>query len=154
MNIDVHILLSFVSMLFSIHMLGMQIKEKNPVYNAVCMHNPAELASLFLSSPCMGLKYINIPDSNGQTALHRAVITGQGVIVKILLSNGADCNKKDTLKRTPLHHAVISRNIEIVELLLLRGASIHHRDHATRTPLYYAETFNCPEIVSMLLSYR
>lgn len=154
MNIRLRIMFLFLLNLFSMRMLGMQNEERNPVYAAVCTHNPAELVDLFLSNPHVGLKYINIADKNGQTALHRAAITEQEEMVKLLLSNGAQCNKKDFLARTPLHHAVISRNIIIVKLLLARGASLHCRDMAMHTPLYYAQTFRCPEIVNLLLSYR
>jgi len=154
MNFRLYIMLISALNAFSLPIVGMPAQERNPVYQAVCAYNLADLIDLFLSAPHIALKYVNIPDNYGQTALHRAVITEQTTIVHILLKNGADCNSKDTFRRTPLHHAVISRNAEIVELLLMHGASIHHSDRATHTPLYYAETFRCPEIVNIMSRYK
>jgi len=154
MNNNLNYLLLSVLILFSKQLLGMQTEVKNPVYDAVCAHNVAEVVDLFFSAPHISLRCMNIPDKNGQTALHRAVITNQSDTVKILLVNGADCNKKDIQNRTPLHHAVISGNTEIVKLLLYYRSSPYQRDLATHTPLYYANKFKLPEIVSLLLSYR
>ena len=67
---------------------------------------------------------IDMQDNEGQTALHVAVQTGQGAIVKLLLLSKADLEVRDKGGRTALHLAVLMGEEGILELLLDGKADI------------------------------
>lgn len=72
---------------------------------------------------------INERDSEGFTALHRAVKHMEGETVRRLLSRGANIETRDdTYKRTALHWAASTGQPEILQLLLERGADKEVKD--------------------------
>jgi ankyrin repeat protein len=56
--------------------------------------------------------------------LHRAVITGNEDIVKVLLQHQADVNSRDKNGRTALDLAIDVGHVAIVQILLAHGADI------------------------------
>jgi len=64
---------------------------------------------------------LDVQDSDGQTALHIAVRTGQAPMMKALLRAGADLEVKERAGRTALHLAVVMGEEGLVRLLLLDG---------------------------------
>ncbi|KAL0929893.1 ankyrin repeat and protein kinase domain-containing protein [Colletotrichum truncatum] len=61
---------------------------------------------------------IDMPNSEGFTALHLAVLRRNVAAVEVLLSNGADVEATAPNDRRPLHMAVDERSSDIVQLLL------------------------------------
>ena len=64
---------------------------------------------------------VNSKDSVHMTALHLACISGNAVISRMLLKQGADIRAKSTELMTPLHTAVYHGNSEVAALILRAG---------------------------------
>lgn len=95
----------------------------------------------------------NQPDSFGFTPLMKASKSGHFIIVKELIKNGADVNKKNeiyTISNTPLHVASEGGHVEIVKELLLQGADVNQMDSFDKTPLALAEEEKQEEVVKIL----
>lgn len=78
----------------------------------------------------------------GHTPLHVAVKFGYGKtgaeIVRLLLTKGADLNRKDARGCSPLYYAVKAMNPEITKILIDAGADVNARDNDSTTPLLLA----------------
>jgi WD40 repeat protein len=90
------------------------------------------------------------PDAT--TPLHQAVDEGRSDIVRLLLSQGADVNGRDSDGSTPLHLAASRNNEELVKVLIDKGADVNARDNNGRTPLHLAARNNNKELILLLLS--
>lgn len=77
-------------------------------------------------------------------------------MMKILVSNGADVNKKDTIRnRSPLHHAVelpSKLTTEPLVYLIHNGANVNAKDINGDTPLFFAAGLNNNDAVRILIS--
>jgi len=93
-----------------------------------------ELNSL---SPEERLAKINEPDIFGDTPLHIAAASGVLLLVKYLVSQGADVNARNKAGSTPLHKAMLGGKIPIVEFLLENKAEWVANDSGY-TPFTYA----------------
>lgn len=92
---------------------------------------------------------ISFQDTDGQSALHYASLTGSIEIVRCLLEHGAPVAQRDLLGRTPLH--LFGFRVGPVELQLWRGAAtatfLHENGHdeerlrQTRAPQYEEPDF-------------
>ena len=67
---------------------------------------------------------INLPDNEGRTAIHYAVMSKNSELVESLLKLGSDPNKLTKKKETPLHFAAKYAGLEEVKFLIEHGASI------------------------------
>ena len=56
-------------------------------------------------------------------------------IIKLLLHEGADVNRKDIFNKTALHSAALCNNLEAAQLLLNAGADINIKTNNNKTPL-------------------
>ena len=90
-------------------------------------------------------------DAEGNTALLRAVNSGDTFEVRRLVEAGADVNAASTSGVTPLMNAGGMGNKEVVELLIKKGANVNHRTPGNYTPLMTAALVGQIEIVKMLL---
>ena len=92
-------------------------------------------------------------DSNGDTALQMAVVSGNKDIIKLLIKSGADVNAKNDFNgATTLQMAVTSDNKDIVELLIESGVNnIDEPDKFGYTALMLAAGYNHIEIVKLLI---
>ncbi|OAD75837.1 hypothetical protein PHYBLDRAFT_165817 [Phycomyces blakesleeanus NRRL 1555(-)] len=89
-------------------------------------------------------------DINGQTALHKAVISNHPTILKLLLDNGSRLDLKDNNGRLPLHLAVLHRSIACLSLLL----NYQYRTVNNPTNLDTLWTTTSPTTRSNLLNSR
>uniref|UniRef100_A0A914D403 Uncharacterized protein n=1 Tax=Acrobeloides nanus TaxID=290746 RepID=A0A914D403_9BILA len=96
---------------------------------------------------------IEIQDKDGWTSLMEAVLYKRISIVRYLLEQGSDPNRKDNRDKTALHHAALNLkdNKLIVELLLKHGADINIQDKDGWTSLMRAVSINNINIVRYLL---
>ncbi|MEK6320525.1 MAG: ankyrin repeat domain-containing protein [Acidobacteriota bacterium] len=90
-------------------------------------------------------------DIEGNSALLRAVNSGDTVEVRRLVEAGADVNTASNSGVTPLMNAAGMGNKEAVELLIQKGADVNHRTSGNYTPLMQAALVGQTEIVKILL---
>jgi ankyrin repeat protein len=86
-----------------------------------------------------------------KTALMLAAKEGHQNIVKLLLENGANINKKNKSHNTALHFAVFNKHNNIVKLLIEKGAEINAKGYAGQTPLVLAAEIDNIEAAKLLI---
>ncbi|CAL8361925.1 unnamed protein product [Arctogadus glacialis] len=94
---------------------------------------------------------VDVQDSNGQTPLMLAVLSGHTECVYSLLGQGASVAAKDRWGRTALHRGAVTGQKECVEALLQRGASVCVRDVRGRTPVHLAAACGRVGVLGVLL---
>jgi ankyrin repeat protein len=67
---------------------------------------------------------VNAMSSEGDNALHYAVMWGDLSAAKALIDAGIDINKAGDLGYTPLHVACMRGNVEMVRFLIEKGADL------------------------------
>ena len=97
------------------------------------------------SSSCFSFKKTNsinrldVQDSSGRTALHRALLSKKFDIALMLIESGCCVDViEDIFKWTPLHYAVTCGNTNVVKALIKRGCKLWVKDCHGKTPLYLA----------------
>ena len=93
-------------------------------------------------------------DSSLRTSLYRACLSSSLKIVKILIDNGADVNKKVKGKESPLAIACHLGKLDLIELLIKKGASLNHRTSQSHTPLSLAVSQKRINVCCLLLRYK
>jgi uncharacterized protein YdhG (YjbR/CyaY superfamily) len=88
------------------------------------------------------------------TPLHKAVVSGNIDVAKLLISKGADLNSYtdctvDLAGATPLMYAVLNLNVSMVELLLKEGADVTKGAHRRTDDNLIEET----EVVEFMREY-
>ena len=78
---------------------------------------------------------VEAEDRAGETALMLAALNGDGDLVKLLITKGAEVNKKGW---TPLHYAAANGNDDIAKLLLGYSAYVDAQSPNGTTPLMMA----------------
>ncbi|WP_262381011.1 M48 family metallopeptidase [Bacillus infantis] len=96
---------------------------------------------------------INAADSEGSTALHWAVYSGQADAARLLAEHGADPNTVDAYDTTPLMSAVFADDASMAELLLEYGADPLYTDAEGLTAYDYAQEYGNPEVLEVLKPY-
>ena len=96
---------------------------------------------------------INAEDDYSRTPLFGTVRTGNRILSRFLIKNGADVNVKEKkFGFTPLHFAVNNQHKDIVLMLLESGADINARDNKDLTPLNEAYENNDTPMIDILIS--
>ncbi len=101
---------------------------------------------------------VNLPASDGRTALHRAAFFNQPTAIAELFRAGASLESRTTGGGggggwwTPLFDAAAEGSAEAVDALLEHGAACNIRDLHGRTPLHVAVEADHAEICSALLA--
>ena len=88
---------------------------------------------------------------NTKYLLFKSCCNGYLEIVKLLIKNGTNINKKDNSGSTPLIYACKSIDVEIVKLLVKNGANINEKDDNGNTPLIFSSYNGNLEIVKLLI---
>lgn len=84
------------------------------------------------------------------TPLIKASASGDSLIAKKLISEGANINQTDSNGATPLIYAVQSGNLETVRTLLIMGADINKRDNSGSDALVYATYYGYHNVAKLL----
>ncbi len=87
-----------------------------------------------------------------ETALHRAVESGHGDLLALLIDQGADVNAPGVGRETPLHGAARRGQADMVKLLLAHGAQVDGGSPQTETPLHIAAARGHEDVVRLLLA--
>ncbi|XP_048574187.1 poly [ADP-ribose] polymerase tankyrase-2-like [Triticum urartu] len=90
---------------------------------------------------------------NWCNALAAAALDGKMDVVRYLLDNGADPNKKDDAGSVPLHCAAKFGHHEAARLLLSRGASVDIA-YFHGTPLHIAAYYGKASVMKVLLEHH
>lgn len=85
-----------------------------------------------------------------RTPLHFASRQGHLLIVKFLISKGAEVDAVDADKETPLMLTCEQGHLPVIEYLLKKGANINHENIRKWTPIYKA-IFNAKDLPSVKL---
>jgi hypothetical protein len=93
-------------------------------------------------------------NTQGQTALHLAVVAGHHDAILLLLGRGAPLLGLNKTGESLLHVAVTANRPEITELLLALGLPAGLADAKKQTALDLAHQLNAPEMVQALLHPR
>ncbi|XP_060857415.1 LOW QUALITY PROTEIN: uncharacterized protein LOC132934999 [Metopolophium dirhodum] len=82
---------------------------------------------------------VDIPDDDGHTALHLAVIAGNLPLVRFLLVSGqADPNKRDAEGHSTVHWATVCADVDALELVLSHGGTTSSADVHGGYAVHYA----------------
>lgn len=95
---------------------------------------------------------INALNEVGLSPLHNAVLEGNLAAVQLLVSHGADVNRRDTDTWTPLHAACAEGHCDIVRILLANGARKDLKTCEGERPLDLVDSSDLQTIGAMLES--
>jgi ankyrin repeat protein len=91
-------------------------------------------------------------NGGGIAALNAAATAGNRAMVELLLSRGADVNRKGGEGKTPLHTAAERKFQAVMEALLANKADVNAQDNYGYTPLLLAAQNGQTNIAQMLLT--
>jgi ankyrin repeat protein len=101
---------------------------------------------------------VDRPDIAGRTPLSLAAELGHIDIIRLLVSNGARVESKDSNMRTPLSWAGTNNygkaNDDVIKYLLGQGSDINAEDSCKRTPLFWAVSERCLNAIEVLLTNK
>ena len=129
---------------------GAQRAARFPPLAGAASSGQREIAQLLLAHKADP----NMPDAEGKTPLHWAVLGNHIELVKLLLASHAEINRQDTSGETPLSCAVLGHK-DIAAALLEARANPDLKDQQGRTPLHRAWAFRLPgyeEEIKLLLA--
>lgn len=93
----------------------------------------------------------NLPDDNGETALHYAAQLGDQQMVQALLYYKAEVDPRDQFGNTPLHWAAQRGNTTVMQMLIDAKAAIDPQNKQGVTPLMMAAKAGNAPAVRLLL---
>lgn len=104
-------------------------KDRERTFHSACYYGKLEVVKSFVEQ---GVN-IEVPDSEGYTALHDASGEGHDDIVEFLLQHGANVNARSHDGWTPLLRACLRDKIQTMSKLLSYGADINARNNRRQT---------------------
>jgi uncharacterized protein len=127
--------------------MGMILIEESPLLKAVSADDVEQVRKLAFSDP-----NINASDaSRGTSALAQAIERGNREIVNILVSAGADVNKRSGSGQTALMSLSEKASPELVRDLILAGAKLNARDDNGDNALMNAAGNSTASVLSELI---
>ncbi|KAM0033905.1 putative ankyrin repeat-containing domain-containing protein [Helianthus debilis subsp. tardiflorus] len=94
---------------------------------------------------------INIPNEEGLTAIHKAILGKKHAICNYLLRNSANPFVRDKDGATLMHYAVRTASTQMIKVLLLYNVDINLPDNDGWTPLHLAVQARRTDVVRLLL---
>lgn len=131
-------------------------------YPSIGQQRVPPLASDYSMSMTNLQKYMDLflPDKDGDTGFHMAVVHGQMDVLEGLLfiashdrSLQAVVNEQNALYQSPLHLAVHTQQPDMIRKLLIAGATIDLSDHKGNTPLHIACRFSSTRVLDEMVHY-
>jgi ankyrin repeat protein len=92
----------------------------------------------------------NLADAKGNTLLMLAAYHGQAETARLLLTAGADVDRRNDRGQTPLGGVAFKGDTALVELLLAAGADLEADNGGGMTPLMFAAMFGRTAVVTQL----
>jgi ankyrin repeat protein len=125
--------------------------EEEASYKSM-LHLVAEMGDKKLAKTLMdkGMN-INIPDEEGLTPLHYAVIYNQIDVAEVFIKSKSNLDFGDDEGKTPLHHASLYGRDYLAEMLIEEGANINHKNLYEKTPLHYVGLYGNTNLTELLL---
>jgi hypothetical protein len=124
------------------------ITERRMTPVQMALLNKLEPTALFLIKRGAN---VTIPNDNGRTPLHTAVVSGIGrAAVEAILTRGVDVNPLDSAGVTPLHMAVQTEQGDIAALLVEKGANVEAKTRDGLTPMDLARRNAKGDIMELL----
>jgi ankyrin repeat protein len=101
-------------------------------------------------SQVRGIRYIDIADNDGQTALHVSAILRNAKMIEALIDAGARMEEATNDGETAVNLAALNGNLKAIETLVERGAnsSIFNKTGETVQDLAWA--YGCNDVAEFL----
>jgi ankyrin repeat protein len=97
---------------------------------------------------------VEVDDSDGYTALHRATYNNHIEVVKLLIESGANVCSRTADGWQPIHSAAKWKHIHLLDFLLASGADINAVSNGGNTALHLAANHNSKEVIEFLLFHE
>ncbi|KAI3725854.1 hypothetical protein L1987_65650 [Smallanthus sonchifolius] len=94
---------------------------------------------------------INVPNQEGLTAIHKAILGKKHAICNYLLRNSASPFVRDKDGATLMHYAVRTASTQMIKVLLLYNVDINLQDNEGWTPLHLAVQARRTDVLRLLL---
>ena len=93
---------------------------------------------------------VDCVNEDDRTALFRATYYNRTDVIRLLLQNRANANKRNRFGSTPVHFAAMMNSTEAIAVLVEYGASINIKDNYGYKPIDWARRWNKEAAVRML----
>jgi uncharacterized protein len=97
---------------------------------------------------------VNVPESDGTTALHWAVYRNDEALVDQLIKAGAKVNAANQFNSTPMSEAAITGNVKVIDSLLKAGADPESPNADGQTALMVLARTSNVEAAKALLKHK
>jgi ankyrin repeat protein len=134
--------------------------EENEINNKIDLNEEilkaAENGDIHRVKECLKIdkNLLQIHDSDGYTALHRATYNNHIEVVKLLIESGANVSSRTSDGWQPIHSAAKWGHIQILDLLVSCGAHVNAVSSGGNTPLHLAANHNSKEVLEFLLFHE
>ncbi|PAA92822.1 hypothetical protein BOX15_Mlig034126g1 [Macrostomum lignano] len=108
------------------------------------------LAVTLINKKRVSTQHVDLPDSNGATALMLAADAGHHELIEKLIDLGASVRAEDSEGRTALSRACEAGQVRAAKALMDRGADASHRDGRGLTCEQVAQRFEQRQVVRLL----
>ena len=140
--------------------VGRVLVESHADLNVTDTYNRTPLYHATLTNNIDFVKYllqgadINIADKDGKSPLHVAGLYGYDSVVDVLLSHGAQMDRKTSMGETALHFASSRGNHSTIRLLCEKGADANSTTADGSTSLSLAARFGHSDCLRLLIEYK
>lgn len=89
---------------------------------------------------------VNCYDTEGNTPLYYASLSGDHDFCLFLIASGADVNMPSKNQNTPLHAAFKSNNVILINLILQSDGDLNATNSLGHTPVHYGKDSTIAEL--------